>query len=183
MGRELRRKEAKKNKINYKNYDNNPEMSGVETSSAVKITIIVVALLAILYLILAIFVTKELDLSTKKGEKTAEENNASSVSNAILASEVFNQSDETYYVLFYGFNNDDEKDISDTVTSKLTDYKVYKVDTESGFNKSYVSDTSNQNPTSIEDLKVKSPTLIQISADNVTKYVEGKENIEAYTAG
>ena len=48
MGRELRRKEAKKNKINYKNYDNNPEMSGVETSSAVKITIIVVALLAIL---------------------------------------------------------------------------------------------------------------------------------------
>ena len=73
MGRELRRKEAKKNKINYKNYDNNPEMSGVETSSAVKITIIVVALLAILYLILAIFVTKELDLSTKKDEKTAEE--------------------------------------------------------------------------------------------------------------
>lgn len=182
MGREQRRKEAKRNGTNIKEVKENKELnSGVEKMSALKITIVVVILFVILYLILAIFVTKELDLSTKKDEDTNEET-TQSVSNAILASATFKQSDETYYVFFYGFDDEDDTKLSSSVTSGLTDYKVYKVDTDSGLNKNYVSDTSNPNVTSISDLKVKSPTLMLISADNVEEYIEGKDNIEAYLA-
>lgn len=179
MGREQRRKEAKKNKTNIKEMNNDID-SGVETYSLIKITIIVVALLAILYLVLAIFVTKELDLSTEK-DKTSETNSEQqNINNAILASSTFKQSDETYYVFFYGFNDEEQQEIVNSVLNKLTDQKVYKVDTDSGLNKNYVSDISNPNVTSIDNLKVKSPTLIQISADKVSQYIEGKEKIEAY---
>lgn len=179
MGRELRRKEAKKNGNNIKETNNNNIDTGVEKFSLIKITIVVLSLLALLYLILAIFVTKELDLSTDK-EAESENEQQEKVSNAILASSTFNQSEETYYVLFYGFKDEEEMELATTVTNSVTDNKLYKVDTESGLNKNYVSDKSNPNVTSISDLKVKSPTLIKLSADKVTLYVEGIEKIEEY---
>ena len=179
MGRELKRKEAKRNGTNIKKI--NTTTDSIEGKSALKITLIVVCSLILLYLIIAIFVTKELDLSTGD-ENTTENTNTTSVSNAILAASTFKQSEETYYVFFYGFNNEDDASIASSVSSNLTDYKVYKVDTDSSLNQNYVSDTSNPNVTSIENLKVTSPTLIQISADKVTEYIEGEDNIEAYLA-
>ncbi len=183
MGRELKRKEAKRNKTNLKKLTENNELnSGVEAIPALKITLAVVALFILLYLILAIFVTKELDLSTNK-DSSETDSSTSTVSNAILASATFKQGAETYYVLFYGFDDEDDAEIASSVTSNITDYTVYKVDTDSGLNKNYVSETTNPNVTSIDNLKVKSPTLILISADSVTEYIEGEESIEAYLAG
>jgi len=180
MGRELKRKEAKRNRKNVKEIKEEQELNtGVEKISLIKIGIVVISLFILLYLILAIFVTKELDLTRDKDEET-QETEPSSVSNAILASSTFSQSDETYYVFFYGFEDKDVANLASSVTSDITDYPVYKVDTDSGLNKNYVSDISNSNVTSIENLKVKSPTLIQISADKVTKYIEGTDKIEAY---
>lgn len=176
MGREQRRKEAKRNKTNIKE---NPELnSGVEKMSALKIGICVIVIFVFLYFILAIFVTKEIDFSSNKESDT--QNSSTSVSNSILASSIFKQSEESYYVLFYGFNNDDDREVSSSVTSNLTDYKVYKVDTDSGLNKNYVSDESNPKATSISDLKVKDPTLIFIEADSISEYIEGEDNILAY---
>ena len=37
---------------------------------------------------------------------------------------------------------------------------------------------SNKNPTSLEDLKVKSPTLIKIEDGKVTLYIEGIEEVK-----
>lgn len=179
MGRELKRKEAKRTGKNIKEIKEEELNTGVEKLTAVKIGIVVISLFILLYLILAIFVTKELDLTTDKEEET-NETQPTSVSNAILASSTFEQSAETYYVFFYGFEDEDTSNLASDVTSKLTDYPVYKVDTDSGLNKNYVSDTSNKDVTSVDNLKVKSPTLIKISADKVTEYVEGTDGIEAY---
>lgn len=178
MGRELKRKEAKRNGTNVKKASDEID-TGIETLPLVKLTIIVVSILAILYLFLAIFVTDELDLSTEKEEET-ENTNDEGGNNTILASSIFKQSGETYYVFFYDFKNKEEVMTASSVSYGITDHIVYTVDTGSGLNKNYVSDTSNPNVTSIENLKVKSPTLIKISADKVTLYLEGTEQIKSY---
>ena len=182
MGREQRRREAKRSGKNINEIKKEEEKNVIDKGNVVKVTIIVIAILAILYLILAIFVTKELDLSTKKNknsESTSTE--SSSVTDAILASAIFNQSGEDYYVLFYDFNDDDEKDLANTVSSSLTDKKVYKVDSGSGLNSNYITkDSSNPDAKSLSELKVKSPTLITVSADTISNYVEGIDKIKEY---
>ena len=48
----------------------------------------------------------------------------------------------------------------------------------SGLNKNYVTEeTGNKNATSIDDLKVKSPTVVKISDDKVVGYYEGRDEI------
>ena len=75
----------------------------------------------------ALFVTKELDWFNKKEETTTN----TLVQNTILASEIFKQSEEEYYVYFYDYK-DEDTDISSHITSKLSSSKIYKVDTNNG---------------------------------------------------
>ena len=181
MGREQRRKEAKRNGKNIKEIKKNEEKNEIKGLDVLKITIIVLGLLGILYLVLAIFVTKELDLSTKKDSEEETTESASSVSGAILAENTFNQSGDNYYVLFYNFEDEDETNLASSVSSNLTDKKIYKVNTNDGLNSNFVTkDTSNPNAKSKEELKIKSPTLITVSADSISEYIEGTDNIKSY---
>lgn len=178
MGRELKRKEAKKNKNQKKN--NEIELdTKISMLTLVKLVVFVILFLLVIYYILAVFVTKEIDISSKDtSSKTEEVNNTqNSVSDKILASNIFNQQESTYYVYFYDFTETGENDLSSLISGSI-DEKLYKVDTSSGLNKKYVvEEGGNKDATNIGDLKVTSNTLVKIENDKIVKYLEGKNDI------
>lgn len=171
MGRELRRKQAKKDG---KSLD---KVELIETNQIKKylMTIfIVVGVLAIIYLVSALFVTKELDWFSKDKKETTE--NTTSNSNTILASAIFKQSEEVYYVYFYDFDEESkESEITNLVGSSIDSIKVYKVNTKSAMNGNYVGEKGNKSAKKLEDLKVVPHTLIKISGDTITEYYENDE--------
>lgn len=170
MGRELRRKQAKKEGKSLKNENITEDYS---LTKFVKVLVIVILSAVFLYLVSAIFITKEINLF---GKNNITNTTNQTVSNAILAKSIFNQSEESYYVYFYDFN-ESNNNINTIVSSKLSESKVYRVDTSSSFNSKYVSDTSNRSATTLDDLKVVKDTLIKIEGDNITMYLEGEEEI------
>ena len=167
MGRELRRKQAKKEGKSLR-----PESPKEENQikKLVLITLLLVFIVGVIYLISALFITKELDWFEEKEEE--KENNL--VSNTILASETFKQQEEEYYVYFYDYN-DEDSDISSIVSSKLSASKVYKVDTSSALNNNYVSEESNKSAKNLSELKVKSPTVIKVTSETISAYYEDDE--------
>ena len=174
MGRELRRKQAKKD-------GKSLERDEIKETNQVKryiINVLVILLVfGLVYLISAVFVTKELNLTGKKNSTT--EDAANNVTNSILASAIFMQSDEDYYVYFYDFNEKKE----DSVITSLVDYKsstdkVYKVNTSSAMNTKYVGEVGNRNAKTLNDLKVVNPTLVRITNGVITEYYE-KDEIKA----
>ena len=170
MGRELRRKQAKKEGKSLKNENITEDYS---LTKFVKVSVIVILSAVFLYLVSAIFITKEINLF---GKNNTTNTTNQTVSNAILAKSIFNQSEESYYVYFYDFN-ESNNNINTIVSSKLSESKVYRVDTSSSFNSKYVSDTSNRSATTLDDLKVVKNTLIKIEGDTITLYLEGEEEI------
>ena len=136
---------------------------------------VIVGVFSIIYLISALFITKELDWFSK--DKTNEKEN-SGISNSILASAIFKQREEEYYVYFYDFNEEEKNsEITKLVDNNLISDKVYKVNTKSAMNANYVGDTSNKEAKTLSDLRVVAPTLIKISGDTITEYYEKDEII------
>lgn len=180
MGRIERRRQEKNNKNKKITKENNiEEYNGKNTLyTAIKIMAVMVLLIFILYYVVAVFVTKEISISTKKDEETTD-TTTNTVSDRILARNIFNQKEETYYVYFYDFTDADQN-IAMAINN-LSDSKVYKVDTSSSLNKNYVTEESgNKQATSVDELKVKSPTLIKITNDKIVEYYEDIDPILAY---
>ena len=178
MGRVQRRKQDK----NYKyktNEDNNEKLFTL--GGTIKIIIGCGLVLLIFYFVLAIFVTKEIKVFDKnsKSEETAENSSDSSVANKILASKIFEQQEDSYYVYFYDFNSEDEK-LANSIGG--INGTVYRVNTNDGFNKNYVttSDKGNSNAKELKDLKVINPTLIKVNNDTISEYYEGVSGILNY---
>ena len=178
MGREQRRKDAKKNKKVLEDVNLEEEF---KMSTTIKLVFSVILILITLYYSIAIFITKEINISTKGKDDTeevsdSEENDNTSLSTKILASATFKQSPEVYYVYYYDFDSEE-----DTVTSKvngISDDKVFKVDTGDSLNSNYVTeDKGNKKVNDLGGLKVKNPTLIKIDNDKVVGYYEGKDDI------
>ena len=180
MGREQKRKVQRQ----YKNKKVEEEITSedmMKASTILKIILGVVIVILVFYYGLALFVTKELDFSgSKKGnDTTEEENTADSVSNAILAKNTFDQSEDIYYVYYYDFN--DENEVIANSINNLLDYTIYRVDTSSGLNSNYVDEnTGNKKVSSIDDLKVKNPTIIKVDNDKVVSYYEGVDEISNF---
>lgn len=172
MGREQRRKEAKKNRNRVIEKDNVEENS-IKGSTLLKIIFSIALILLVLYYILAVFVTKEVDISGNKDDNTKEE---ATTSNKILASNTFRQSPAVYYVYFYDFTDEDEE--VSNVVSNYSEYTIYKVNTKDGMNSKYVVDSgSNKEVQDIDGLKVVNNTLIKIDNDKVVGYFEGTNDI------
>ena len=167
MGRELRRKQAKREGKMLKNEEIKEEYN---VKKIVITCVIVLVSIGLVYLISALFITKELDWFSKKEVKE----NASSVENSLLASAIFKQKEDEYYVYFYDFNEDNNM-YKNIVSSKLSSKKVYNVDTSSGLNSNYVSDVSNKKATGLDDLKVINDTVIKIVGDTIVEYYERDE--------
>ena len=168
MGRELRRKQAKREGKSLKNEEAIKEE--YKASKIIKLVVIVLLSLGLVYLLSALFLTKELDWFTKK-EDTQE---TDVVKNSILAKSIFNQSEEEYYVYFYSFK-DEDSDIASIVSSKLSSSKVYRVNTDSALNSNYVSETSNKNAKTLDELKVLPNTIVKISNGTIIEYYEKDE--------
>lgn len=167
MGRELRRKQAKREGKSLKNEDIKVEYN---VKKIVITCVIVLVSIGLVYLISALFITKELDWFSKEEVKE----NTSGVENSILASAIFKQKEDEYYVYFYDFNEDNNM-YKNIVSSKLSSKKVYNVDTSSGLNSNYVSDVSNKKATGLDDLKVINDTVIKIVGDTIVEYYEKDE--------
>ena len=167
MGRELRRKQAKREG---KSLQKEEVIEKNQIKQLISITIVLVIIIGLIYLISALFVTKELDWFDKNDDTTI----PTLATNTILASEIFKQSEEDYYEYFYDYK-DEDTDISSHITSKLSSSKVYKVDTNNGLNNKYVSEKSNKKAKNLDELKVKAPTLIKINGEKISAYYEGDE--------
>lgn len=167
MGRELRRKQAKREGKSLKNEEIKVEYN---VKKIVITCVIVLVSIGLVYLISALFITKELDWFSKEEVKE----NTSGVENSILASAIFKQKEDEYYVYFYDFNEDNNM-YKNIVSSKLSSKKVYNVDTSSGLNSNYVSDVSNKKATGLDDLKVINDTVIKIVGDTIVEYYEKDE--------
>jgi uncharacterized protein YpmB len=173
MGRELRRKEAKKNGKDLKKVEREENFNW---KKAILLTGIIVIFLVILYFILAFFVTDELNLS--KDDSSAQEA-AATVANPILANSIFKQSEDVYYVYCFDFN-DQDSNVSNTISNNLIEDKVYRVNTSDSMNSNYVSDIGNKNSSSLDDLKVSNPTLIKIENGKITMFLNGSTEIVNY---
>ena len=167
MGRELRRKQAKREGKSLKNEEIKVEYN---VKKIVITCVIVLVSIGLVYLISALFITKELDWFSKEEVKE----NTSGVENSILASAIFKQKEDEYYVYFYDFNEDNNM-YKNIVSSKLSSKKVYNVDTSSGLNSNYVSDVSNKKATGLDGLKVVNDTVIKIVGDTIVEYYEKDE--------
>lgn len=99
----------------------------------------------------------------------------------ILAGQIFNVSEEDYYVFIYDSKSDKASEYQSLINSyKKTEgaIKVYYVDSSLAFNKSIISKEDNVNPTSIDDLKVKESALIFFQNKTVANYYTEKyENV------
>ena len=172
MGRELKRKQRKKYEGNAKE---NAEVNLFTVSGFIRTVAGIVFVIFLSYFITAFFVTKELGFNNKnKDDNTSDSSETSSVNNKILASSVFSQDADEYYVYFYDFNDEDDK-IKSYVDSLSP---LYRVNTASGFNSKYVTtEAGNTNAKKLEDLKVKNPTVIKISKGSIVSYYEGVSSI------
>ena len=167
MGRELRRKQAKREGKSLKNEEIKEEYN---VKKIVITCVIVLVSIGLVYLISALFITKELDWFSKEEVKE----NTSSVENSILASAIFKQKEDEYYVYFYDFNEDNNM-YKNIVSSKVSSIMVYYVDCSCGLFCYYVSDVSNNKATGLDDLKVVNDTVIKIVGDTIVEYYEKDE--------
>lgn len=166
-------KEMKKQKKEY----NDAEEKSIVSRFIMTIGLILLALVA-LYLFVGIFITKSISFGKKDKEETTE---VASDKTTILASQIFDQKEDEYYVLVY-----DTTDEVHNIEQFLNLYKtksgslpVYKVDSSKKFNSNYiVTEDSNKNPESINDLRIITPSLIKISSKHVSEYTEGFEEVK-----
>ena len=172
MDRNKALKELKKQKRNY----TDDEEKNFVSRFVMTIGIVLFALVA-LYLFIGIFITKSItfDKETKEKEEVTIDNST------ILASQIFDQNEEEYYVLIYN-PNDKVYDLSNFISlyqNKNNSITLYKVDSTKSFNSKYiVEEDSNKEPSSYNDLRIKVPTLIKISSKTVSEDNEGFEEVK-----
>lgn len=147
-------------------------------TKTIKILCILVIMFVIIYIGTA-FVRGEL-----KAKDSSKNNDVTIQYDEILAGSTFKMSDSEYMVLYYDYEAKDAGlygILYDSYSQKGSAVKMYKVNLASGFNKSYVTEGKvKTNPTSSDDLKLKSPTLIRIKNKKVIKFISSKDDIKKY---
>ena len=165
MGRELRRKQAKREG---KSLQQEETIEKNQIIKLIAITCFLVTFFCLIYVLAGMFLTKEINFGKDNDEEVTEKE---TVENTILAAEIFKQKEEEYYVYFYDYEEKFSRETS--AVNSISETKVYKVNTKYGMNTKYVGDTANKKATSLENLKVKEHTLIKISGNKIIKiYVD-----------
>lgn len=96
----------------------------------------------------------------------------------ILIGTVFDRAEDEYFVIFDDFEKNLNSNLSELAENKKL--PVYKVDMSKGENASYLSDKSNPNAKSVDELMINDVTLIRVKKGKIIKYITGVDNIEAY---
>ena len=172
MGRELRRKEAKRQGKNVKEVQNTNKENLITSKKFITIMIVVLALFILTYLFTGI-ITNDIKLFSK--DSTSSEKSASNIKNKILASESLKQSEEDYYVYYYDITKENIE-VTDAV-NYLTD-TVYRVDLNDAFNANFIGEPSGVVDT-IENLKVSDPTVIKVSSERIVSFYSGIDEIKS----
>lgn len=173
MGRELKRKQEKKDKKNNVKIEEEYKVD-IKFSTFIKLVLSCVLVIFATYFATAFFVTEELVLNFGDG-KDAGIKEAQDVKGKILARNTFSQKEGSYYVYFYDFDKPDAS-IENALSKK--ELTMYRVDAGNALNMKYITDgESKLDITSINELKVKSPTIIMVLAGQVATYYEGYDNI------
>ena len=168
MGRELKRKQAKREGKNVKELQvKKQDFNTMKPKTLVIIVAVILVLFIVLYLLTSIFVTK--DFGTNK-KNNSSDNEETTITNKILAGDSLRQVEELYYVYYYDSTNED-KEVS-SIVSSLND-KVYRVD----FNSNFVGEPSGA-VSDISSLKVSDPTVIKVESEKITNFYNGKEEIQ-----
>lgn len=177
MGRELKRKQAKREGRNVREVQIKKQKANeIKPKTLFVILGSLVILFVILYLITGLFITKDFSLGKKNNNTSSDDStNSSSVSNKILAVDSLNQSDDEYYVYYY-----DSSDKNDNISSSVDSLsnKVYRVDLNDGFNSNYVGDVSGI-VDDISELRVISPTIIKVSNGRIIEFYSGSEEVNS----
>ena len=171
MGRELRRKEAKREGKNVKEAQKLNKEKPMTLKSFVIIMIFVIILFGLTYLLTGIFATKDIKLFNKK---ESEEETTNNIMNRILASDSLNQRETSYYVYYYDSTKEDEE-VNEAIYDLIE--TVYRVDLSDDFNANFVGDPSGI-VSSIEELKVSDPTVIRVEDGKITNFYSGSEEIK-----
>lgn len=171
MGRELKRKQAKREGKNVKEVQIKNQKQELKPKMFVTIIIVLLLFFAILYLITGLFITKDIKWFDKKESEKTEQ---TSISNKILASDSLRQTEEEYYVYFYDTTNEDSS-VSNIVSS-ITE-KVYRVDLHDDFNSNFIGEESGI-VENISDLKVSDPTVIKVVGEKIVEFYGGSEYIK-----
>ena len=172
MGRELRRKEAKRNGKNVREVQKLNKEKPMTMKTFITIIVTLIVFFIILYILTGIFITKDIKLFEKKNTTDTTEN---TISNKILGVDSLRQAEEEYYVYYYDTTNENS-DISIIVNN--LDTKVYRVDLHDSFNDNLVGEPSGV-VSDISQLKVSDPTIIKVVSSTITEFYNGIEQIEA----
>lgn len=172
MGRELKRKQAKREGKNVKELQvKKQDFNTMKPKTLVIIVAVILVLFIVLYLLTSIFVTK--DFGTNK-KNNSSDNEETTITNKILASDSLRQVEELYYVYYYDSTNEDSEVSS--IVSSLND-KVYRVDLHDDFNSNFIGKPSGA-VSDISSLKVSDPTVIKVESEKITNFYNGKEEIQ-----
>lgn len=170
MGRELKRKQAKKEGKNVKEAQKKNKDKPLSPKMFTTIIVSLLLCFVVLYILIGLFVTKEIKWFDKNN--TTEE--TVQIENKILASDSLRQSEEEYYVYFYD-TKDEDSEVS-SIMSSLAE-KVYRVDLHDDFNSNYIGEASGI-VEDISDLKVQNNTVIKVINENIEAYYSGSEEIK-----
>lgn len=157
-----------------KKIDNMETTSAKELFNVLKILFVVIVVLSVFYL-LTVAITGN---SNKK-----EEIETAIQYDEILAGSSFSMRNDEYIVVYYDFSDAELTDITSQINSYsyTGKYRMYTVNMDSGFNKSYASEEkSNKKPEKAEELLINGPTLIKFKDGKVSEYIEGSEDIIDY---
>ena len=168
MGRELKRKQAKREGKNVREVQKKNEDKPLSPKTFVIIMIVLFVFFVVLYILTGLFVTKELKWFNKDNE-----NETTVVENKILAVDTLKQMEEIYYVYYYD-TKEENSEVSNIVN--ILQDKVYRVDLNDGFNTNYVGEPSGV-VSDITQLKVSNPTVVKVSSEQIVEFYSGVEQI------
>lgn len=170
MGRELKRKQAKREGKNVRDVQKQNVDKALSPKTFIVILIVLIVFFIILYIITGLFITKELKWFDKANDK----NEVTEVENKILATDCLRQVEEDYYVYFYD-PTDEDSEVTNAVNS--VSEKVYRVDLSSDFNANFIGEPSGI-VSNIDDLKVSNPTVIKVSSEVIVAFYNNADAIK-----
>ena len=110
------------------------------------------------------------------GDYKSNDSKTEIVYDEIMAGQIFDKQDETYYVALYKYDSDE--DLTEKIEEKTS--TIYKVDLNKKINSQIIGQQSNLKTDNIEELKVTQATLIKVEKNKNVETIEGYEEIVKY---
>lgn len=170
MGRELKRKQAKREGKDVRKVQKQNVSETLSPKAFITILVVLLVFFIILYILTGLFITKDLKWFDNK-ESTDE---VTEIENKILATDSLRQVEEDYYVYFYD-PTDEDREVTNTLYS--VSEKIYRVDLSSDFNANFIGEPSGI-VSNINDLKVSNPTVIKVSSETIVGFYNGADAIK-----